>query len=196
MNDQVQRKNLAKKSSGEPKKEYQKVRIKDTEFCVGDTVQILVNENEYSYGTIERIWWHQRRGKPKAEIRAYFKPKDLFENTEIFSEAELFDSNLVQTIDIESIEGKVLVLEFQTYYQEDYWEENIFFSRAKWNTKTRQLEPPIKDWMKVCICNQIFNPDKQYSYCDKCGSFFHSECVEEAAKEGKIYADCPKCPEI
>lgn len=29
---------------------------------------------------------------------------------------------------------------------------NAYFTRAKYNTHTKQIEPPISEWKKVCIC--------------------------------------------
>ncbi|CAD8178323.1 unnamed protein product [Paramecium pentaurelia] len=62
---------------------------------------------------------------------------------------------------------------------------NAYFTRAKYNTITKQLEPPITQWKK----------DLLYIQCDQCNKWFHLSCMgltQEQANQMEQYS-CKIC---
>ncbi|CAG9332743.1 unnamed protein product [Blepharisma stoltei] len=184
----LKKKNSAKSPKIQKIQEYSNLRLWNHLYSKGDVAQILENSDSSSYATILKILWNKNKDQiPQARIRWFFKPKDIYSNTEMFSQNELFDSNFIQNIDVTAIYGKAKVLSLDEYLSHTEG-DNIFFTRAKWNIKTKELKPPVQKWKKVCNCNQIYNPDRDYEKCMKCKRLFHKECI--GWKEGIVCGDC------
>ena len=80
--------------------------------------------------------------------------------------------------------------------RKDLSAELDYFSRGvKYDYKAELLQPPIKEWKKVCNCKMPLNPNEFFIGCEKCETWFHPKCVgltnAEADKIEKFY--CEAC---
>ena len=119
-------------------------------------------------------------------------------NYDSISDYELFPTNHKDIIYIESIITKLKVYTYEQY--EELNENNeltdlIYFSRAKYDSKSQLLIPRFKDWKKSCVCQRPLNPDQLYIKCDICLGWFHPECCnidKNIVHNIKIFY-CPNC---
>ncbi|CAG9325144.1 unnamed protein product [Blepharisma stoltei] len=158
--------------------EFKKLKLNDTDYHVGDTVQIKEYYDDSAYGTIVKIWKDTNKPDAYVKLRWFYKPADVFhEDHDFISRAELFDSDNIQDIWVQSLYDKVTVLSFEDYHCLDEVDDDVFFSRAVYNYKDGTITPPISEWKKNCICKSIINPDTLYVACDNCWELFHPHCV-------------------
>ena len=111
------------------------------------------------------------------------------------SESELFKSNHLDIIKIESILRKCQILSISEYDKCEDLSEDTFFSRASFDLLKNKLTPKIENWDKSCICELPLNPDQMYVNCDKCSNWFHPKHVGLEEIEAEVLEEfcCPKC---
>ncbi|OMJ83148.1 hypothetical protein SteCoe_16002 [Stentor coeruleus] len=168
--------------------------IGDDEFTIGDDVRVKECSDAESIAKIISLYLDCLTGRIMVTIQWYFKPKDTKDSFIIksCSSVELFSSDSVMDIEISSIDGKVNVLSFEQVVnmEENDDEDDIYFTRAKWNYKEGYLDPPMNLWKTDCICNSIINPDIEFKHCSVCDRILHVECLK---KTGAMI--CPSCGE-
>ncbi|CAG9325720.1 unnamed protein product [Blepharisma stoltei] len=158
--------------------EYKKLNLNGEFYEIGDAVVLKEYKDDCCYGTILKIWKEVKNSDAYAKIRWFYKPSDIFhEHHDFISCAELFDSDYIQDVWIQTIYDKVRVLPFEEYHNLDEVDDNTFFWRAVYNSRDSSLTPPLSEWKRACVCNKIFNPDVLYVSCDNCLELFHPECV-------------------
>ena len=106
-----------------------------------------------------------------------YKPRELWkEPASYIGVGEVFLSNHEADIPVESIYGKADVIPLEEYHKKEEVDEDTYYYRAMWDIYKKKLSPPEDQWMKVCVCKKIFNPDEVYIECEHCEDMYHYEC--------------------
>jgi hypothetical protein len=184
---------VAKKSSGQVVIEFKSLKYHDETYNIGDIVMISEHNDDTSFGTLVRIWRKKDKADPMARIRWFYKPSDIFpEKFGFLSQYELFDSDHEQDISVMSLYGKATVLSFEEYHALDEVDDDVFFCRGKYFVNDKSVRPSFEEWQRVCVCNEILNPDLIFVECDKCRKLHHPQCVGVEGKEDEPWV-CFKC---
>lgn len=171
------------------KTKYSKLKYNSEIYKVGDCIIIQEKGNKHSVGKLLEIlpFYKVRKNLywPKIKIQWYYSKNDINlekngidkESLNSLSDFEIFKSSHKDIIYIETIVCKCQVLKIEDYTKLMESTDSDYFYRAEYNPQTETLNPPFKDWERVCVCNKVFNPDDLYLKCDKCNKYFHPECV-------------------
>ena len=180
----------ARKSCSLTKEHYPSIRLNGQKLHIGDVLKIKECKDEECFGTLLDILKPSRSKYQRIKIRWFYKPSDLFViNHSFLSSGELFDSDHVQEIWFSCVYDKIQVISLEEYNTLEEVDDDIYFTRATYIKKAQKLVPSFEEWKKVCICSSILNPDHLYNVCEKCGGFFHPNCLDFAA----LIECCPKC---
>lgn len=126
--------------------EFKKLKLNETDYFVGDQIQIKEYNDDSAYGTIIRIWKDTTSPDAFCKIRWFYKPTDVFtQKHDYLSQAELFDSDNIQDVWVQCIYDKIRVLPFEEYHQLDETDEDTFFTRATYHHKDGTISPPIAE---------------------------------------------------
>jgi hypothetical protein len=175
-------KRAAKKGSKPGRSEFATLKLNGTDYSIGDAVAVKLYDDSEAYGTIMTIYQSKADGYAYVTLRWFYSPKDVFNSTHDFlSEAELFDSDHIQDIWVQTIFMKIDVLTLEDYHSCDEVEHNVYFSRATYKSREKELVPAFKDWRRACVCDKIVNPDHVYIVCDGCGLLYHEDCVRQGS---------------
>ncbi|CAD8105338.1 unnamed protein product [Paramecium sonneborni] len=177
---------------------HQDIMIYKKRYQIGDSVLIKTTNQIEQIGLILNFYGYQQDDKtivPLVEVQWYCTYQDLADSIDkdSFSECELFLTEQSTILFIDCIQAKCFVMNIDEF--ENTGTSNAYFTRAKYNTLTKQLEPPISQWKKVCICEQPQNPDLLYIQCDQCNKWFHLSCMgltQEQANQMEQYS-CKIC---
>lgn len=116
------------------------------------------------------------------EVEWVLRKNDLPENllrlyADYISTAEVFPSNEKFYLYIAAIRCKCIILSIEEYGQLANAPESVLFSRSRYNSQNKTLEPDPSTWNSDCFCRKPNNPDLQYVECEKCNRWFHKDCV-------------------
>ena len=89
------------------------------------------------------------------------------EDHKFLGDNELFFSDHVETVYIDSILGKCDVNSLQEYDNLENMQDEYYFSRTKLITRENRIEPSFERWETFCICNKPMNPNLLTVGCDK-----------------------------
>ena len=97
----------------------------------------------------------QDKGNATAHVQVnwYYNKHDIHINEEdlkCISEAEIFESNHSQEIDVATILGKIEVMDIERYTQLPEQEDNAYFTRGKYNYKSKKISPSMDTWKTLC----------------------------------------------
>lgn len=135
----------------------------------------------------------------------YYRKNELLnlpkEQLDCISENEVFKTNEIDYIEIDSILGLATILSFEEYDAIENLNEHTYFSRAAYIN--HQLTPPFTLWPRTCVCKRPPNPDlkyfkgliARYIFCEICKEWCHLKCVDltrEKAERINIFV-CPGC---
>lgn len=171
----------------------EKAFAQDLEVKTGDDVLINEADDPEAIGKISSIYFDCLTGKVMLKIQWYFKPQDtkIPQIINSCSKVELFFSDYATDVEIDTINGKVTVLTIEEILglnnYEDDDDDDVHFSRAKWNYQKKVLEPPMNQWKTDCICNAIINPDIPFKFCNNCERILHVACLDTISHQ------CPGC---
>lgn len=155
-----------------------------------DTVQIKELDDDHCYGVVRRLWKDQGE-KEMAEIQWYYKPKDIFQTIPAFiGRKELFISDHIDFIPVDSIIGKASILSLEGYFYNSRT-DSAYFSRAKYLFRSHEVDPPFEDWPPICTCGGVLNPDLSYLVCAECLKVFHHQCIKRRVEQVLWY--CRSC---
>lgn len=189
---------VKKKQKGKAKEkivEFNHLILNKSKYMLGDSVQILESADEACFGQILKIFRNPRITDAFVTIAWYYKPNDIFsEIPDFISEAELFSSNHIQDISVQSIYEKITVLGLNEYHELDEVDTNVYFVRGQYDYKKNTFEPDFSEWKTICYCHQILNPDKLFVKCDFCHELFHIECTSfDPGSLSDWYCDLCSC---
>jgi hypothetical protein len=171
--------------------EYNQIILNKDEYKIGDVVRINEYCDDSTFGKIKSIWKISNKPDVFAKISWFFKPLDVFQVLpEFVSTAELIDSDLEQNVSVETIYGKIELLTFRDYHLRDEVDLDVYFTRAFYDYKKKEMRPPLSQWPRSCICESIINPDLVYVNCDNCNELFHVQCVNYKQSQKWF---CVKC---
>jgi hypothetical protein len=119
------------------------------------------------------------------EVQWYYKKCHLdFENLQIpetdrlfIGENEIFPSCHQDKVFVDSIFSKCRVCSMKQYDELDLIDTKTFFTRAMYNPLLKVMDPPFKDWDRLCVCKKPLNPNLVHIKCDECCKWFHPECM-------------------
>lgn len=173
--------------------QFKHILLRKEQFSIDDSVAILQEKGVVGYGKIFKIWQQKKNFRSFISISWYYRPDEVFKKVPDFiSEAELFQSTNLQDVQIEAIIEKIVVLPFSVYHSNDEVENNVFFTRALFNHLTKTVFPCLSNWIRVCYCDSIINPDVVYNKCDGCLKLFHFECCEFKSESENTWL-CRSC---
>ena len=89
------------------------------------------------------------------------------QDTLYLGENELFFSDHVDNVYIDSIIGKCYVFTINDYDNCPTIDDNTYFSRSVFNTREQSLNPPFNEWETFCNCKKPMNPNLLTVGCDK-----------------------------
>ena len=98
------------------------------------------------------------------------------QDTLYLGENELFFSDHVDNVYIDSIIGKCYVFTINDYDNCPTIDDNTYFSRSVFNTREQSLNPPFNEWETFCNCKKPMNPNLLTVGCDKWGKWYHPKC--------------------
>jgi len=124
---------------------------------------------------LEVQWYYRKNDLPKKY--AYLMPH--------ISANEVFLSPHKDFIMVDCINGPCEILTLEAYDQLTSTSNNVFYTRAAFDTLSKKLDPPAEQWKKHCVCKTPMNPDLLYIQCDKCNGWFHTECIHISYEEAE-----------
>ncbi|CAD8148690.1 unnamed protein product [Paramecium octaurelia] len=183
-------------------KQYQKMKYDGIIYSVGQIVQLSIdgNRDKKTYGKLIGFCNLQVDEYliPMIKVQKYINklelPSKLKELQEGISEFELFQSEMEEWLFCTQIDHEIKLISIKEYEEMTIQNERTYFTRADYNVEKDKFTPPISKWTRICICNQISNPDKSYIQCDKCSKWLHYECAgvqAQMAQDMNFY--CSMC---
>jgi hypothetical protein len=160
------------------------------EVKTGDNVLINEYSDSESIGKIKLINFDCITGKVMLNIQWYFKPQDTEDQSIISScsDMELFLSEYCMDVEIQTVNGKVRVLTIDEILTMQNYDQDIYFTRARWDHMKKKLDPPLNNWKTDCVCNSIINPDIPFKPCKDCDRILHIACLDNLGSH-----QCPGC---
>lgn len=199
-------------------KKVPRVIINEVELNVGDYVKVLFREprkraGEWDYQVARVVTLApEGAGKvknvpvgianaPLVQVQWFYDPKLITmrqAHRGVISEQEVFETNHVDWIWLQSVETTITVISGDEYIDRDIdSSQDIMFTRAKYDPETKRLTPKIDDWLIYCDCETPFNPDKIICECEgaedgseTCSSWIHPNCF--GFKDGQVDDDSIK----
>ena len=151
-----------------------KVKYKQNIYQLGEYVHLYDVTGSLPY--VAKI--HSIIRIPQQDVAVILKIEWLLRKTDLpakyhkmlkhFSTAEVFPSGQIDCVPVESIMRKCYVIQNTEYEYLQNAGDNIHFTRAALNVRTRELEPHPSEWTKECYCGSPVNPDLAYIQCEKC----------------------------
>jgi len=89
------------------------------------------------------------------------KQKDILDG---LSDFELFSTDKEEWYFCTAIDHEINILTLQEYENRVNLNlsERLYFTRAAYDQEMDKFIPPTSKWGKICFCNQVSNPDKDY----------------------------------
>eukprot|EP00831_Metopus_contortus_P018974 TRINITY_DN18150_c0_g1_i2.p1 TRINITY_DN18150_c0_g1~~TRINITY_DN18150_c0_g1_i2.p1 ORF type:complete len:247 (-),score=56.62 TRINITY_DN18150_c0_g1_i2:90-830(-) len=145
-------------------KEGQWVAIKN-----GNIKVPFINENE-KRNVIGKIL-SLKEGK--AECRVFAEYRDCKCIQSYHGKKEIFSTPFVVKCSLSDILNECPVLQLEEYLKLKEKKDKFIF-RQHYDPAEGSLTP---DLPKQCTCQEILNPDEEYSICLSCRAFIHSRCL-------------------
>ena len=180
------------------KKRYLKFKYQEEIYKLGDCLMIQDQGGRYSVAKLLEIIPRNGIKKhslwPTIKVQWFYSKADInreknsliaLKDFNSISDYELFNSLHTDTIYIETVVCKCIVVHMEEYLKLDEPSELVYFYRADYDPIKEVLKPPFEKWNKICKCNTPFNPDQLYLKCDNCMKYFHPTCVGIPEEKGE-----------
>jgi hypothetical protein len=170
----------------------EKAYLDDLELIPGDDICVNEESDPEAIAKIDQLLFDCGNGKIIVKVQWYFKASDINDAKvkKVSSEIEIFLSDSFMEVELGCVDGKVKVLELKDIFNLDAIDDDVYFTRARWNSTTRKVVPPVESWEKHCVCKKIINPDLPFVVCSGCQMIFHEKCLN-----GKNIKNCTGCGE-
>lgn len=151
----------------------------------GDNVWVNEESDPEAIAKIEKLIFDCTTGKVIVKVQWYYKAKDITDKEvkKVSSDIEVFLSDSFMEIELSCVDGKVRILGLEDIITLDSIDDDVFFSRAKWNSTTGKVVPGLEQWEKHCLCQRVINPDLPFLVCAGCQRIFHEKCLKDKGVE-------------
>ena len=175
------------------KVEFPHAYVRDIELSVGDDISVFEYSDHESIAKICKIYWNLLNRQVILSIQWYFKKRDTKVQTiiEKCSEIELFLSNFFMEIELSNVNGKVRVFQLEEIFELDEIDDDVYFTRAKWDVNTSSLIPSMSLWKNCHVCYDVINTDNPFKVCTGCGQLYHEDCLKKNSAQS-----CESCSSI
>ena len=112
----------------------------------------------------------------------YYRPEEAASGRKAFhGEHEVFESDHVDWVSADSIEGQIHVYTLAEYQELQSVTEKTFFSRFSYKAVSSEFKP---DHVQVfCKCSMPYNPDLFMVECGDCKDWYHPESSNTTREE-------------
>jgi hypothetical protein len=170
---------------------------KEVQEQIAIGVSVLVRSDDSDKDFIGKVI-NISEDKQTLEVNWYYTKYDLprkyAEYLKFLSENEVFVSNHRDRIDAECVNDICRVLTWEEFEKHDTTTPDIYFCRARYDHRQKELAVPVDKWPKHCLCKTPINPDRGIIQCDNCTKWYHLECLN-LTKEVADTIEQYKCPE-
>ncbi|CAK66305.1 unnamed protein product (macronuclear) [Paramecium tetraurelia] len=136
--------------------------------------------------------------------RIYFKPEDIdnrddeFQKLQECTSKDLFLTDITQWFLSTTFVQKIKVDPIDMFVEGTIvLDDDHFYTRAEYNTKLQEFNPPINEWLIYCNCKRLYDPKEDYILCEFCNNWIHYTCSGKSDKElkniSKIKFICLAC---
>lgn len=151
----------------------------------GDFVRI-VNEDDMStrIGKIEEIF--EESGDKLFRYNLYLTQSSIPTKESYFGTDEIFQTEDTEKEYYSNIKERIDVLKFELYIRKKKLipNSNLLYFRQKYISERDLLLPELDP---CCCCDEILNPDLEFSVCNGCKKFIHGKCI--------MLQNLSRCPE-